>query len=87
MTITLALQPEIEKGLLAQATARGVSLADYVQEIVVRQAQAFLEPLTMPRTGQELIDACARVRGLLTDEEVNTLFRRTPSWARPVDLE
>ena len=87
MTITLALQPEIEKGLLAQATAQGVSLADYVQEIVVRQARVFLEPPTGPRTGQELIDACARVRGLLSDEEVDTLFRRTRSWARPVDLE
>jgi len=26
------------------------------------------------RTGQELIDACAKVRGLLTDEEVTRLF-------------
>ncbi len=31
MTITLDLQPEIEKGLLAQAAARGVSLSDYVK--------------------------------------------------------
>ena len=87
MTITLALQPEIEKGLLAQAKAQGVSLADYVQEIIVRQAQVFLEAPTVPRTGQELIDACAKVRGLLTDEEVDSLSRRTRSWARPVDLE
>lgn len=27
------------------------------------------------RTGQELIDVCAKVRGLLTDEEVDTLLR------------
>lgn len=39
------------------------------------------------RTGQELIDACAKVHGLLTDEEVDTLFRRNPSFARPVDFE
>jgi len=38
------------------------------------------------RTGQLLVDACAKVRGLLTDEEVDTLFRRNPSFARPVDL-
>jgi len=38
-------------------------------------------------TGQALIDACAKVRGLLTDEEVDTLFRRTPSFSRPVDFE
>lgn len=87
MTITLTLQPEIEKGLLAQAAARGVSLADYLQEIVVRQAQASPKPRHASRTGQALIDACAKVRGLLTDEEVDTLFSRTPSFSRPVDLE
>jgi len=39
------------------------------------------------RTGQEVVDACAKVRGILSDEEVNTLFRRNPSFARPVDFE
>jgi hypothetical protein len=34
-----------------------------------------------------LIDVCAKVRGLLTDEEVDALFSRTPSFSRPVDLE
>jgi hypothetical protein len=86
MTITLDLQPEIEKGLLAQATARGLSLSAYVKEIVVREVQVSPE-LPRRRTGQELIDACAKVRGLLTDEEVDTLFSRTPSFARPVDFE
>jgi hypothetical protein len=84
MTITLDLQPEIERGLLAQA--RGVSLRDYVQEIVTREAH--VSPESLPRrTGQELIDTCAKVRGLLTDEEVDRLFSRNPSFARPVDFE
>ena len=39
------------------------------------------------RTGQALIDACAKVQGLLTDEEVDTLFARSPSSGRPVDFE
>ncbi len=86
MTITLDLQPEIEKGLLAQATARGLSLRDFVKEIVVREAH--VSPARPPRrTGQELIDVCAKVQGLLTDEEVDTLFSRNPSLARPVDFE
>ena len=38
MSIILDLQPEIEQGLLALATARGVSLSDYVKEIITRQA-------------------------------------------------
>ena len=86
MTITLDLQPEIEKGLLAQATARGISLLEYVNEIVVRQAHTAAEA-SPPQTGQALIDASTKVQGLLTDEEVDTLFRRTPSFARRVDFE
>ena len=75
MTITIHLQPETERGLLAQAQARGVSLADYVQEIVVREARAGEAELPLPalRTGQALIDAFADIRGLLTDEEIDRL--------------
>lgn len=87
MTITLDLQPEIENGLVAQAAARGVSLNEYVNEIVMQGAHVVSPEAAHKRTGQELIDACAKVRGLLTDQEVDTLFRRTPSVARPVDFE
>jgi hypothetical protein len=38
MTITVELQPEIERVLLAQAQLRGLSLQDYVQQVVVREA-------------------------------------------------
>jgi hypothetical protein len=43
-----------------------MSINDCVKEIVVRKAP-----------GQKLIAACAKVRGLLTDEEVDALFSRT----------
>jgi len=82
--MTINLQPEIERGLLAQAHAQGVSLAEYVQQIVVREARP-VENLRR-RTGQELIDACARVRGLLTDEEIDAFFAHTPSTSRPADF-
>ena len=36
--MTLNLKPEVEKGLVAQAHARGVSLDDYLQELVAREA-------------------------------------------------
>jgi post-segregation antitoxin (ccd killing protein) len=85
VTIALDLQPDIERGLLAQARARGVSLAAYAQEVLAREAKAAAS--SQRRTGQELIDACAKVRGLLTDEEVDTLFRRSHSFSRPVDFE
>jgi len=38
MTVTLNLDPEVEKGLMARAHARGVSLDDYLQELVVKEA-------------------------------------------------
>ena len=37
MTVTLDLNPELEQSLLAQAHERGVSVDDYLREIVSRQ--------------------------------------------------
>jgi predicted HicB family RNase H-like nuclease len=38
MTLTLDLQPEIERSLMKRARAKGVSLAAYVQEVLAREA-------------------------------------------------
>ena len=38
MNVTLSLSPEVEKGLLARAQARGLSLEDYLEENVAREA-------------------------------------------------
>jgi hypothetical protein len=85
MTVIVELQPDVERGLLAQAQLHGMSLQEYVQQIIVREAR--VPESQPPRTGQDLIDACAKVRGLFTDEEIDTLFSRNPSHARPVDFE
>jgi len=88
MTITIDLQPEMERGLLAQAQAKGVSLTDYVKEIIAREVRASEPEHTLPehRTGQALIDAFADIRGLLSDEEIDRMFSRNQSPARTVDL-
>jgi len=88
MMITIELQPEIERGLLAQAQAKGVSLTEFVQGIVAREAHiSEAEPSPSERcTGQVLIDAFADLRGLLTDEEIDRMFTRNPSPAPPADL-
>ena len=75
MPLTLDLQPEIERSLLAQAQAKGVSLTAYAQEALAREAKIAAVP-PRRRTGQELIDVCAQVRGLLADDDVDELFRR-----------
>lgn len=38
MNVTLSLNTEVEKGLMARAHARGISLDDYLQELVAREA-------------------------------------------------
>jgi Arc/MetJ-type ribon-helix-helix transcriptional regulator len=61
-----------------------------LDELLTKALDALPEPEAAApdrRTGQSLIDASAKVRGLLTDEEVDTLFRRNRSFARPVDFE
>lgn len=85
MTLTLDLQPEIERSLLAQAQAKGVSLADYAQEVLAREAKA-VPSVANASEAKNLFDLFAPVRGLLTDEEVDTLFQRNSSPGRPVDL-
>ena len=81
MTITLDLQPEVEKSLLAQARSRGVSVADFVKEIVDREAKVPKSD-EMGQTGQVLVDACALVRGLADDLDLT----RNPSTGRTVDF-
>jgi uncharacterized Fe-S cluster-containing protein len=39
MTITLELSPEVEQGLLAQARAMGIPVAEYARQIVERHAR------------------------------------------------
>jgi len=86
MTITVDITPEVKAELARQAAAQGRAVEAYAARLLEEAAQ--VSPERPPRrTGQELIDACAKVRGLLADEEVDTLFRRTPSYARPVDFE
>jgi hypothetical protein len=60
-----------------------------LDELLAKALDALPEPAATPterRTGQSLIDAFAENRGLLSDEEIDRMFSRNPSTARPVDL-
>jgi hypothetical protein len=46
MIVTLSLNPEVESSLMARARARGVSLEDYLQELVAREAGLAASPST-----------------------------------------
>ena len=39
MTLMIDLQPDIERGLMVQAQAKGVSLADFAQEVLAREVR------------------------------------------------
>jgi hypothetical protein len=84
LTITLYLQPDIEQGLARQAQLCGVSLQDYVQQTATREAH--LSPPPRSAQAANLVEPSESVRGLLTDEEIDTLFHRNPSTSRPIDL-
>ena len=85
MTIMIDLAPELQAELARQAATHGRAIEAYAASLL--EDAVHLQPEPAPvRTGQALIDACAKVGGLLTDEEVDTSFRRSPSFARPVDF-
>jgi hypothetical protein len=51
MSVTLNLNPDVEKDLMVLAQARGVSLSDYLQEIAAREAAGV--PAKAGSTGEE----------------------------------
>lgn len=92
MTLTIDLQPEIERCLLAQAQENGVSLAEHAREILARAAVVKTIETPAANSGKaseakNLYELFAPVRGLLTDDEIDLYFSRTPSASRPVDFE
>jgi hypothetical protein len=96
MTITLDIKPEVEAELARQAAAQGRA----IEAVAAALLEGAVNPASIQisevgeagpiqperRTGRALIDAFAEIRGLLTDEEIDRMFTRNPSGARPVDL-
>jgi hypothetical protein len=95
MTITVDIRPEVEAELARQAAAHGSAVEAYVASLL--EEAAHIPAQRWPRellTGEEsraakatnLMELFEPIRGLLTDEEIETLFIRNPSTGRPVDL-
>ncbi len=68
-----------------EAEARGLTVDRWLLELAEQNAPRWPEE-ERPRTGQALVDVCAQVRGLLSDEEIDTMFARNRSMSRPIDL-
>lgn len=95
MKITVEIMPEVQAELARQAAAQGRPLEAYAASLL--EDAAHVPAKRLPRglpTGEEshaakatnLMELFEPVRGLLTDEEIDTLFSRNPSTGRPVNL-
>ena len=85
MTVTLNLNPEVEKGLMARARARGVSLDDYIQELVAKAAG--LGIATEPHTTSGRFDNLSDLLLNSPFAGANLDLARSKDYPRPVDLE
>ena len=68
MTITVDIRPEVEAELIRQAAARGRAIEVHAATLLEDAVHLQAEPPPV-RTDQALVDACAKVRGLLTDDD------------------
>jgi hypothetical protein len=84
MTVTIEVPPDIEAGLLAQAGAEGLDVADYVRNLVRKEIAANVrvesQPAQLVRKKKRLSELFAKLRG------VDIEFSRNPSTGRPVNL-
>lgn len=85
MNVTVEIPEDRAPRFQKQAEARGLTVERWLLDLAEQDAPAL--PEEMPaRTGQALIDACAEIRGLLTDEEIDSAFARNRTISRPVEL-
>ncbi len=95
MTIIVDIRPEVQAALARQAAAHGRALEAYAASLLEDAAEVAAEtsragfPMgekSRVAKASNLMELFEPIRGLLTDEEVDTLFSRNPSAGRPVDL-
>ena len=70
MSIIVDIRPEVEAELARQAAAQGRAIEAYAASLLEEAAHVPRQQ-TLGHTGWDLVDASAKVRGLLTDEEVD----------------
>ena len=56
MNVTLSLKPEVERNLTALANAQGMSLDEYLQELVAREAGLSADDKQPPKQFDNLSD-------------------------------
>ncbi len=82
MTVKLDLSIEVEKSLSAQAQERGISLSDYLQEIVNREAR-----LSIPSPSATKSDNLSDLLLNSPFAGANLNLERSQDYPRPAELE
>lgn len=82
MTVTLHLRPEIEEELSAQAREHGLSLDDYLPEVVA-QAAGLSGTESQPSKGENLSDLL--LRSPFVGADLN--LERCDDYPRSIELE
>ena len=84
MNVTLSLNPELEKGLSARAQACGLSVDQYLQEIIAREAG--LGEGASPSSIQGRFDNLSDLLLNSPFAGANLNLERAKEYPRPIDL-
>lgn len=87
MTIKLDIRPETEAELTRKAVAQGRAVEAVAADLLDEALNVSPAPLPATTQAKNLVDLFEPIRGLFSDEEIDRMFSRNPSSARPVDLE
>ena len=88
MSLTLDIKPEVQAELARKAAAQGRPV-EAVAAALLEDAvhlQAAVSSGAQEAQARNLIELFEPVRGLLTDEEIDTIFSRNRLPSRPIDL-
>jgi len=84
VTVTLNLNRELERDLIARAQARGISLDDYILELIAKEARVPLVPNSRPM--HERFDNLSDLLLHSPFAGANLDLERSQDYPRPIDL-
>ena len=85
--MNITLLPHQEKAIEAAINAGVIhSVEELIDSAIAHLPQA-TAPISQAQQAANLVDLFEPIRGLLTDEVIDAMFKRDPSSARPVDFE
>ena len=87
MTLTLDIRPEVQAELARQAAAQGRAIETVAASLLEGAVHLPAAPaIAHAAQARNLVELFEPVRGLLTDEEIDTIFSRNRLPSRPIDL-